>query len=213
MDHPTTRVLTVLELLRTYERISGPELARRLEGSPRSVRKYGGMLQDPGIPVEGTYGRDGGYQLRAGYMLPPLMFTDDEAVALVVGVLAVRRSGLRVAAPHVEGALAGGSDARRVPREATAAAAAHVQEHSPSRRRPAARAGTGAAPCRRAQRTSTSDALCGAWGAHTSADRQRLRRRGHSSAGRARPCACSCWRRACAAAARAVWACGLQAGQ
>ena len=46
MDHPTTRVLTVLELLQTYERISGPELARRLEGSPRSIRKYGGMLQN-----------------------------------------------------------------------------------------------------------------------------------------------------------------------
>lgn len=106
MYHPTTRVLTVLELLQTYGRISGPELARRLEVSPRSIRNYVLLLQDLGIPVDATYGRYGGYELRAGYKLPPLMFTDDEAVALVIGLLAVRRSGLQIAAPNVEGALA-----------------------------------------------------------------------------------------------------------
>lgn len=106
MYHPTTRVLTVLELLQTYESLSGPELARRLEVSPRSVRNYIVMLQDLGIPVEATYGRHGAYRLRPGYKLPPLIFTDDEAVSLVIGLLAVRRLGLRIAAQNVEGALA-----------------------------------------------------------------------------------------------------------
>ena len=86
--------------------MSGPELARRLEVSPRSVRRYVAMLQDMGIPIEGARGRYGQYRLRAGYKLPPLMFTDDEALAVVLGLLLVRRSGSAVE-PHVaEGALA-----------------------------------------------------------------------------------------------------------
>jgi predicted DNA-binding transcriptional regulator YafY len=81
-------------------------LARRLEVSSRSIRNYIMMLQDLGIPVEATYGRHGAYRLRAGYKLPPLIFTNDEAVVLVVSMLAVRRLGLRIAAPNVESALA-----------------------------------------------------------------------------------------------------------
>ncbi len=106
MYHPTTRVLTVLELLQSHARLSGPELARRLEVDPRTVRRYVGMLQELGIPVEGGRGRYGSYRLRPGFKLPPLLFSEDEALALVLGLLAARHMGLAATAPAVEGALA-----------------------------------------------------------------------------------------------------------
>ena len=59
MYHPTTRVLAVLELLQAHQRLSGPELAERLEVDLRTVRRYVTMLQDLGIPVEGERGRHG----------------------------------------------------------------------------------------------------------------------------------------------------------
>jgi predicted DNA-binding transcriptional regulator YafY len=106
MYHPTTRVLTVLELLQSHPRMGGPELARRLEVDVRTVRRYITMLQELGIPVEGGRGRYGAYRLRPGYKLPPLMFTEDEALALILGLLAASRFGLALAAPATEGALA-----------------------------------------------------------------------------------------------------------
>src|SRR2546430_6778216 len=106
MYFPTTRVLTILELLQSCQQLSGPELAERLEVNTRTVRRYITMLQDLGIPVEGTRGRYGAYRLRPGFKLPPLMFSEDEALALVLGLLAARRLGLTLAAPATEGALA-----------------------------------------------------------------------------------------------------------
>ncbi|MDQ2886240.1 MAG: YafY family transcriptional regulator [Chloroflexota bacterium] len=106
MYFPATRVLTVLELLQSRQHISGPELATRLEVDTRTVRRYITMLQDLGVPVEAERGRYGSYRLRPGFKLPPLMFTDDEALALTLGLLAGRKMGLTVAAPAVEGALA-----------------------------------------------------------------------------------------------------------
>jgi predicted DNA-binding transcriptional regulator YafY len=103
---PTTRVLTVLELLQSHQQMSGPELAERLEVNARTVRRYITMLQDLGIPVEAERGRHGTYRLRPGFKLPPLMFTEEEALALTLGLLAARKLGLAVAAPAVEGALA-----------------------------------------------------------------------------------------------------------
>jgi len=103
---PTTRVLTILELLQSRQQLSGPELAERLEVNTRTVRRYITMLQDLGIPVEADRGRYGSYRLRPGFKLPPLMFTEDEALALTLGLLAARRLGLTAAAPAVEGALA-----------------------------------------------------------------------------------------------------------
>lgn len=63
-------------------------------------------VQDLGIPIEGTRGPYGGYRLLPGYKLPPLLFTEDEAVALTLGLLGLRRSGLALAPEAVEGALA-----------------------------------------------------------------------------------------------------------
>lgn len=106
MYHPTTRVLTVLELLQSHHRLTGPELAARLEVNARTARRYITMLQDMGIPIEAERGRYGAYRLRPGFKLPPLMFSEDEALAVTLGLLVARRLGLAVAAPAVEGALA-----------------------------------------------------------------------------------------------------------
>ena len=85
---PTARVLTILELLQSHERMSGAELARRLEVDVRTVRNYIQTLADLGIPVEAERGRYGAYRLRAGYKLPPLIFTEDEALALTLNRIA-----------------------------------------------------------------------------------------------------------------------------
>lgn len=106
MYNPTTRLLTILELLQARGHLSGAALAARLEIDRRTVRRYITMLQDLGIPIEATPGRYGGYCLRPGYKLPPLIFNEEEAVALVLGLLAARRLGLDATAPAVAGALA-----------------------------------------------------------------------------------------------------------
>ena len=106
MHFPTTRVLTVLELLQSRGQISGPELAERLEVDARTIRRYITMLQDLGIPVEAARGRYGTYRLRPGFKLPPLMFTDDEALALTLGLIAARNMNLMATVPATEGALA-----------------------------------------------------------------------------------------------------------
>jgi len=85
MAHPAGRVLALLELLQTYGRSSGPELAARLEVDRRTVRHYVATLQDLGIPVVSDRGRAGGYRLRPGFKLPPLMFSDDEALVVTPG--------------------------------------------------------------------------------------------------------------------------------
>lgn len=106
MYSPTTRLLTVLALLQSYKSMSGTELARRLEVNTRTVRRYIVMLQDMGIPVEAERGMYGAYQLQRGYKMPPLMFTDAEAVALTLGLMAIREMQFPVDVVAIEGALA-----------------------------------------------------------------------------------------------------------
>ncbi len=103
---PTTRVLTVLELLQSNGRMSGAELAARLEVDGRTLRRYIVMLEELGIPITAERGRHGGYALVAGYKLPPMIFSDDEALALSIGLLAARKLGLAEAAPAVASAQA-----------------------------------------------------------------------------------------------------------
>ena len=94
MYHPTTRALTVLELLQTHGRLSGSELAQRIGVDGRTLRRYISRLEDIGIPITAERGRYGAYMLVAGFKLPPMMFTNDEALALSVGLLAARSMGL-----------------------------------------------------------------------------------------------------------------------
>jgi predicted DNA-binding transcriptional regulator YafY len=103
---PTARVLTVLELLQSHQRMTGAELAQRLEVNIRTVRDYIEMLLDLGIPVEAERGRYGAYRLRPGYKLPPLIFTEDESFALTLSLLMAQEHGLATTTPAFEGVLA-----------------------------------------------------------------------------------------------------------
>jgi len=97
VSHPTTRVLAMLELLQARRQLSGAELAAGLGVDQRTVRRYALRLADLGIPVTAERGRYGGYRLLPGYRLPPLMLTDEEAAAVVIGLLAAERLGQPVA--------------------------------------------------------------------------------------------------------------------
>jgi predicted DNA-binding transcriptional regulator YafY len=87
----------MLELLQGRRQLSGAELAAGLGVDQRTVRRYALRLADLGIPVTAERGRYGGYRLLPGYRLPPLMLTDDEAAAVVIGLLAAERLGQPVA--------------------------------------------------------------------------------------------------------------------
>ena len=106
MYSPTTRVLTVLELLQAHGRLSGPDLAQRLEVDGRTLRRYIRKLEDLGIPVLAERGRYGCYSLMPGFKLPPMVFTDDEALAISLGLVAARGLGLAAAGAAVESAQA-----------------------------------------------------------------------------------------------------------
>ena len=106
MYDPIMRVLTVLEILQAREHVSGAELASRLEVNLRTVQRYITRLQDLSIPVESVRGVGGFYRLEPGFRLPPLMFTDEEAFALALGLRALRHLGLAAFAPATEGASA-----------------------------------------------------------------------------------------------------------
>ena len=92
MARPTARVLAVLELLQTGGTHTVADLAERLAVDERTVRRYIEHLRDLDIPVDGTRGRYGGYRLARHYRMPPLMLTDEEALAVVWALLLSGRS-------------------------------------------------------------------------------------------------------------------------
>ncbi|MGW5034254.1 helix-turn-helix transcriptional regulator [Streptomyces nigra] len=94
MSRPTARVLTLLELLQSGGTRTVAELAERLGVEGRTVRRYVDQLIDLDIPVESVRGRYSGYRLGPGHRLPPLMLGDDEALAVLLGLVAGRRTGL-----------------------------------------------------------------------------------------------------------------------
>jgi predicted DNA-binding transcriptional regulator YafY len=94
MTRPTARVLALLEILQTGGTRTVAELAGRLEVDERTVRRYVDHLIDLDIPVRSVRGRYGGYRLAAGYRMPPLMLSDEEALAALLGLVAGRRAGL-----------------------------------------------------------------------------------------------------------------------
>jgi predicted DNA-binding transcriptional regulator YafY len=105
-SRPATRLLAMLEVLQARGRVSGRELAERLEVDPRTVRRYAVKLEELGIPVEAERGPYGGYRLRPGYKLPPLMLTDDEAAVVVLGLVAARHTGIATQGSGLDNALA-----------------------------------------------------------------------------------------------------------
>lgn len=76
-----------MEILRTRPGTTAAELADRLGVTERAARRYVGILREAGVPVTSTRGRYGGYRLGAGTRLPPVVFTEVEALGLVMAVL------------------------------------------------------------------------------------------------------------------------------
>ncbi len=96
MTTPTSRLLRLLSLLQTRRDWPGRVLAERLEISPRTVRRDVDHLREMGYRVTAVKGPDGGYRLDAGSELPPMLFDDEQAVALAVALQATSVSGIGV---------------------------------------------------------------------------------------------------------------------
>ncbi|MBD8045375.1 transcriptional regulator [Arthrobacter sp. Sa2BUA2] len=80
------RALELLGLLQNRRHWPGDELARRLGVSQRTLRRDVDGLQDLGYPITSTRGTGGGYQLSSGASLPPLVLSEEEAAAVVLGL-------------------------------------------------------------------------------------------------------------------------------
>lgn len=94
MTRPTARVLALLEILQSGGTRTVADLAARLGVDERTVRRYVVHLTDLDIPIRSIRGRYGGYRLAPGYRMPPLMLTDEEALAVLLGLVAGRRAGV-----------------------------------------------------------------------------------------------------------------------
>ncbi|MEU8380688.1 WYL domain-containing protein [Streptosporangium sp. NPDC048865] len=86
MPKTSARLLTLLSLLQTRRDWSGAVLADRLDVSLRTVRRDVDRLRELGYPITAVKGPEGGYRLGAGTELPPLLFDDEQAVALTVAL-------------------------------------------------------------------------------------------------------------------------------
>jgi predicted DNA-binding transcriptional regulator YafY len=76
--------------------MSGRDIADRLSVDARTVRRYILMLEDLGIPIVANRGKIGGYRLMPGYKLPPLMFSESEVLAVLLGLSAAKQIGLSI---------------------------------------------------------------------------------------------------------------------
>jgi predicted DNA-binding transcriptional regulator YafY len=90
----SSRLLELLSLLQTRRDWSGAELADRLEVSERTIRRDVDRLRNLGYPVDSLTGPAGGYRLRAGTAMPPLLLDDDEAIAIAVGLRTAARASV-----------------------------------------------------------------------------------------------------------------------
>jgi predicted DNA-binding transcriptional regulator YafY len=90
----SSRLLELLSLLQSRSDWSGSELADRLEVSHRTIRRDVERLRELGYPVESLTGPAGGYRLRAGTAMPPLLLDDDEAIAIAVGLRTAARASV-----------------------------------------------------------------------------------------------------------------------
>jgi predicted DNA-binding transcriptional regulator YafY len=93
MPKTSARLLALLSLLQARRDWPGGLLAERLEVSPRTVRRDVDRLRELGYPIVATKGPDGGYRLGAGTQLPPLLFDDEQAVALAIALQLATSAG------------------------------------------------------------------------------------------------------------------------
>src|SRR5512134_460055 len=94
MRATSSRLLDLLSLLQARRDWPGPELADRLEVSGRTIRRDVDRLRELGYPVDAMTGPAGGYRLRAGTAMPPLLLDDDEAIAIAVGLRTAARASV-----------------------------------------------------------------------------------------------------------------------
>jgi predicted DNA-binding transcriptional regulator YafY len=94
MGETSSRLLELLSLLQGRRDWPGEELANRLEVSGRTIRRDIERLRRLGYPVESLTGPAGGYRLRAGSAMPPLLLDDDEAIAIAVGLRTAARASV-----------------------------------------------------------------------------------------------------------------------
>lgn len=94
MNQTSSRLLALLSLLQARRDWSGAELGDRLEVSGRTVRRDIERLRELGYPVESLTGPAGGYRLRAGTAMPPLLLDDGEAIAIAVGLRTAARASV-----------------------------------------------------------------------------------------------------------------------
>jgi len=97
MSGPSSRMLALLSLLQVHRDWPGDELASRLEVSARTLRRDVDRLRELGYRVEALRGPAGGYRLAAGSDLPPLLFDDDQAVAIALALAVAPASGADIA--------------------------------------------------------------------------------------------------------------------
>lgn len=86
-DSPTARALLALEHIQGSPGITADRLGERLGVTDRAARRYVRTLRSAGIPIESVRGPYGGYRVGRGLRLPPLMFSAEEALGLVMAVL------------------------------------------------------------------------------------------------------------------------------
>lgn len=96
MTHSPSRMLELLSLLQARRDWPGHVLAERLEVTPRTVRRDVERLRDLGYRIEAIKGPHGGYRLAPGSELPPLLFDDDQAVAVAVALQTVPTIGIDI---------------------------------------------------------------------------------------------------------------------
>ena len=94
MSATSSRLLEMLSLLQARRDWPGSELADRLEVSVRTIRRDVERLRELGYPVESLSGPAGGYRLRAGSAMPPLLLDDEEAIAIAVGLRTAARASV-----------------------------------------------------------------------------------------------------------------------
>ena len=94
MRETSSRLLDLLSLLQARRDWPGAELAERLEVSGRTVRRDIERLRSLGYPVESLTGPAGGYRLRAGTAMPPLLLDEEEAIAIAVGLRTAARASV-----------------------------------------------------------------------------------------------------------------------
>jgi predicted DNA-binding transcriptional regulator YafY len=94
MANAAGRLLDLLSLLQARRDWPGATLAERLEVSERTIRRDVGRLRELGYPVESVSGPAGGYRLRAGTAMPPLLLDEEEAIAIAVGLRTAARASV-----------------------------------------------------------------------------------------------------------------------